>query len=396
MSIKGVFSIVNKRNNQGFTLLELMIVISIIGILAVVLIPKFSSLKNNAKEAGLYTNVQSIRVYLESKIDTWNINNVSVSDIGNQIAAAFSSDNSLLNPITMQTSPPPAAGADLSVHRNRSLYVAGNFDGLDVGTSANRQYLSGTTVVAVKGVTNDAAAHLDRVHIYAHGKDGNIISETIVSVDGTSVPGASGGNVNVSGVGLNQSSLTLYAGNSQTLMAQVTPAEATNKNVTWSSDNPTVASIDSNGLVLGVSEGQATVKVTTEDGAKTASCTVTVKQKPIQVYYKINTVYGNPGDLTYQYQIEIKNNTGSNLSNWSLNFYLPTNKPQTASFATLTSGPSSGFYKMGPGNQWDIIYAGQIKNITGQGKGDGKEPIQIESVSGYGSADVGFTYRLYP
>ena len=107
---RGCFIIVNERNNKGFTLLELMIVISIIGILGLVLIPKVGSFKNSAKEAGLYPNVETTRAYLESQIDVWGMNNVSVSDIETQIAAALGSDNQLLNPITMQTSPPPAVG----------------------------------------------------------------------------------------------------------------------------------------------------------------------------------------------------------------------------------------------------------------------------------------------
>ena len=91
----------------------------------------------------------------------------------------------------------------------------------------------------------------------------------------------------------------------------------------------------------------------------------------------------------------MKNNTGSNLENWSLDFDLPTNKPQMVDYGTLTTGPSSGVYKIGPNDQWDIIYAGQTRTITGYGLGDGKEPIQIESACGYESADVDFTYTPY-
>ncbi|MGN0823613.1 MAG: InlB B-repeat-containing protein [Candidatus Coproplasma sp.] len=57
-----------------------------------------------------------------------------------------------------------------------------------------------------------------------------------------------------------------------------TPADATNKNVTWTSDNPTVASVDSNGLVTAYKKsGTAVITVTTEDGEKTATYTLTVE-----------------------------------------------------------------------------------------------------------------------
>ena len=81
----------------------------------------------------------------------------------------------------------------------------------------------------------------------------------------------------VTGVTLNKTALTLNIGASETLTATVAPAEATNKKVTWKSDKPEIASVDANGKVTGVKAGEATITVTTEDGAKTATCKVTVK-----------------------------------------------------------------------------------------------------------------------
>lgn len=61
------------------------------------------------------------------------------------------------------------------------------------------------------------------------------------------------------------------------LVATVLPAEANNKNVTWFSSDTNVATVDENGKVTAVGNGTAIITVTTEDGAKTASCTVTVE-----------------------------------------------------------------------------------------------------------------------
>ena len=61
-----------------------------------------------------------------------------------------------------------------------------------------------------------------------------------------------------------------------TLTATIEPEEATNKEVTWSSDKASVATVDNNGNVKGIAEGEATITVTTKDGGKTATCTVTV------------------------------------------------------------------------------------------------------------------------
>ena len=51
--------------------------------------------------------------------------------------------------------------------------------------------------------------------------------------------------------------------------------------MTWKSDKPEIASVDANGKVTGVAAGEATITVTTEDGAKTATCKVTVTTIPV-------------------------------------------------------------------------------------------------------------------
>lgn len=87
---------------------------------------------------------------------------------------------------------------------------------------------------------------------------------------------AAAGPVAVTGVTLNKTSLTLEAGQDETLTATVAPSNADNKDVSWSSNNPSVASVDQTGKVSAISAGTATITVTTADGNKTATCNVTV------------------------------------------------------------------------------------------------------------------------
>lgn len=82
--------------------------------------------------------------------------------------------------------------------------------------------------------------------------------------------------VAVTGVTLNKSALSLTVGSAEQLTATVAPANASNKNVTWGSDNTAVAAVDANGKVTAAGTGTAVITVTTEDRNKTASCTVTV------------------------------------------------------------------------------------------------------------------------
>ena len=86
--------------------------------------------------------------------------------------------------------------------------------------------------------------------------------------------------VHVESVSLDKTELQLAVGENATLSAAITPENATNKNVTWSSDNETIATVDANGVVTAASPGSATITVTTADGGKTATCAVTVSAQP--------------------------------------------------------------------------------------------------------------------
>ena len=82
--------------------------------------------------------------------------------------------------------------------------------------------------------------------------------------------------ISVTGVTLNKNSTSIQAGGSETLVATVSPSNATNKAISWTSGNTNIASVDSSGLVTGVAEGSTTITATTSDGGFTANCTVTV------------------------------------------------------------------------------------------------------------------------
>lgn len=80
----------------------------------------------------------------------------------------------------------------------------------------------------------------------------------------------------VTGVQISERALSLVAGNTAVLTAKVLPDDAYYKNVTWQSDNPAVATVNEAGVVTAVKAGTANITVTTEDGAKTDTCVVTV------------------------------------------------------------------------------------------------------------------------
>ena len=80
----------------------------------------------------------------------------------------------------------------------------------------------------------------------------------------------------VSSVSLNKTSTEITVGQTETLVATISPSNATNKNVTWISDNASIASVSTTGVVTGLVAGTVDITVTTVDGSKKATCTVTV------------------------------------------------------------------------------------------------------------------------
>jgi len=145
--------------------------------------------------------------------------------------------------------------------------TSGGTDGKITGTTTAMEYklLSGSTYTACLNTETTGLA-ADTYHVrYAAkiGYNAGIAAEVVVPVA-------------VTGVSLNQATTTSATGATETLLATVLPADADNKAITWASDNESAATIDSSGVVTGVSAGTATITVTTVDGGFTDTCTVTV------------------------------------------------------------------------------------------------------------------------
>lgn len=88
----------------------------------------------------------------------------------------------------------------------------------------------------------------------------------------------------VTSVTLSQTAATLTEGDTFQLEATVSPEDATDSSLTWSSSNPSVATVDANGLVTAVAEGQATITAKTNDASGvSATCVITVEKVVVLV-----------------------------------------------------------------------------------------------------------------
>ena len=108
-----------------------------------------------------------------------------------------------------------------------------------------------------------------RYHGQAGGNDG-------AWLDGITFDRMVNQEVAVSGITLSESTLSLAFGKTAKLNAVLQPTNATLRNVSWSSSEPTVVSVDKTGTVTAMGVGSATITATTVDGGFTASCKVTV------------------------------------------------------------------------------------------------------------------------
>ena len=130
------------------------------------------------------------------------------------------------------------------------------------------------------------------VSITVTTEDGSFSATCAVTVD----------PIHVTEISLNKTSTTIEKTKTETLTPTITPSNATNKNVTWESDNTDVATVSASGVVTGVAAGVANITVTTEDGDLTATCEVTVvnqKGSAETPYSVAEVINGATGDDKY-------------------------------------------------------------------------------------------------
>lgn len=126
------------------------------------------------------------------------------------------------------------------------------------------------------------------IHVYSSGRTGyyDLILKPV--------------KILASEIVVNRTAATIYKGNKLQLRAYVSPSNATNRSVKWTTNNPYVATVSSTGLVTAKGAGKATITARTTDGTKlTASCTITVRNKTLTVNRtKVTLVKGRSINLT--------------------------------------------------------------------------------------------------
>lgn len=149
------------RNRKGFTIIEIMVVIALIGILAAVLVPQFGGVKDKARDAGMITNAKMVESYVAAVIDEWTAEDAVGAEAGkNDLIEAIENHfhkngEELTNPYT-------------------GIQADGNID-VDEGTDYVKTGDAGVVYVRIKAdKTNDVL----EVYISGMDSDGNSLKNT--------------------------------------------------------------------------------------------------------------------------------------------------------------------------------------------------------------------------
>lgn len=129
----------------------------------------------------------------------------------------------------------------------------------------------------------------------------------------------------VTGVTVSPTTLTLNVGGTYTLSKTISPSDASNKNVTWSTSNTGVATVDSNGKVTAVAKGTCTITCTSSySSSYKATCAVTVNQQATGITIVPSSkqiLLGTPKTNIFDYSKWVSNGIYSDGSYVSFNNY---------------------------------------------------------------------------
>ena len=217
------------------------------------------------------------------KTVTWSTSDANVATVDNGIVSALSAGTAIITAkagdktasctVTVQKLVIPVESVELN--KTELSLIEGESETLtatvypDNATDKTVSWRSSNNSVATVSDYGEVVAVREGMAIIS-ASSGGIIASCSVVVQKKVIP--------VTSVSLNQNTLDLYEGESQTLSATVLPKNATDKTITWQSSNVSVAKVE-NGKVTALSIGEATISAIA--GEKSATCKVTVKPKPL-------------------------------------------------------------------------------------------------------------------
>ena len=174
------------------------------------------------------------------------------------------------------------------------------------GTSMATPHVTGVAALVLSENMNLSPSEVKNCILKSTNKLSSLANKTvtgaIVDAFGAMVVAKPSILVNVTGVQIDNSSINLLSGASKQLVATITPSNATNKSINWTSSNSSVVTVDGTGKVKAIGAGAAVIIATTAEGNKTSTCNVTVTKPANDTYY--------PGD-TFRLKIKTLSVSGN-------------------------------------------------------------------------------------
>jgi len=247
---------------KGFTIIELIVVMAIIGILVLLAMPKFMGHTKQAKFTKFISNAKQIenaseRYYMDK--NDWP----RLTDVPYTSAQITAFSQKIYD----------ATG------KEATLDATGNY--YDIDYSKLSQYVK---------VADDNMDYVIQ----------NPVGNVYALQNLTQVAQVRTSNINVTGIELNKNTATINVGATLQLTTNISPINATNKDVVWTSNNTSVATVNSLGVVTAITNGTAIITGKTVSGNYTANCTTTINLVASSVTFTNAGVRGNLGPTQAQ------------------------------------------------------------------------------------------------
>ena len=216
---------------------------------------------------------------------------VGVIHVSSRSEATGAQNKVVIDHITMYDCTTPDLGG-ITIRKSSDLSITNSIVAYSTNTDQYAFYIYGGKVENTiyyngknkSGPTYTGCLTSDPLFVYPEGGNFNLRPGSPAlgaGTDGKNIGDLRWGEaelVAVTGVELDPASLHIYTTDTVKIVANILPQTATNRNVTWSIADPTIASINK-GTVIGLKPGKTTITVTTEDGGHTATAALEVEQK---------------------------------------------------------------------------------------------------------------------
>lgn len=224
----------------------------------------------------------------DTKTVSWSSSNTAIASvnangmvtavsIGTATISTTTTDGGFVATASIIVQAAPIAVTGVGVTPNTVTMVEGTLQTLIANvlpTNASDKsvswFSSNTTVASVNTTGAVSAYSAGTATITVTTTDGSFIATSLVTVEAAAI--------GVTGVSITAPSTTIVAGNTQLLVATVSPSNATNTSVSWLSSDTSIATVDATGLVTGISTGSLSITATTVDGGYTSQVSIEITE----------------------------------------------------------------------------------------------------------------------